>query len=244
MFLRKNENGYSHSGVKLALSLLLVVTFLVPGLFAGDKETLPEVSFDGLKLAETSKYGFVYLDEDVDFSKYNKLILMDCQVAFEKNWARNFNKNAGNSVSANKVSDHDIERIKTDVAKLFNEVFTRELKEKGGIPLVTAPEATALVLRPAIINLNISAPVVDTSYRTRVSSAGYMTLYLEIFDSVSGDLLGRVVDQRQDQFHAFAQWATKAFNKAAGDQMMTIWATQLREGFENAHKGKVKAEKK
>ncbi|RLB67351.1 MAG: hypothetical protein DRH08_03895 [Deltaproteobacteria bacterium] len=243
MLSRSNNNNRKHYYFNLTLFVFLAVTFLTPGLFAGEKSSLAEVSFDGLELAKKGAHGFVYLSPGVDFAGYNNLLILECEVAFEKNWQKNFNRNAGNSVSANKASDYDVEQIKASVAEQFLEIFTKELGEKGGYPIVSEPTTTTLILRPAVINLNINAPVLDTSYRTRAWSAGHATLYLELFDAKTGDILARIVDTRVDRDHAYAQWATKAFNKAAGAQIMTTWATLLREGFENANEGKIKSGK-
>ena len=61
------------------------------------------------------------------------------------------------------MHEPDREKIKSELAELFAEVFKREL-EKGGYPLVTEPAADVVEMQAAIVNLYITAP--DVSMRT------------------------------------------------------------------------------
>lgn len=56
-----------------------------------------------------------------------------------------------------------------------------------------------LILHPAIIDLDITPPDIPVPGRstTYVASAGAATLYLELYDSVSGEILARVVDRQR-----------------------------------------------
>ena len=94
-----------------------------------------------------------------------------------------------------------VEDIKKRVAEEFAKQFTKEL-EKQGQSVVAATETgpDVLIVRPAIINLDITAP--DTNRpgmsTTIGRSAGQMTLYAELYDSVSNQIIGRVVDPQAD----------------------------------------------
>ena len=70
-----------------------------------------------------------------------------------------------------------MERIKTKVSTLFMEVFTEEL-EKGGYQLATERAEDVLIVKPAIIDLDVNAPDIRTASRveTYARSAGSMTL--------------------------------------------------------------------
>ena len=104
---------------------------------------------------------------------------------------------------------------------------------RDGIAVITMnnPPVNGLgsVLRPALINLAITAPDLQSPdmNRTIVQSAGQMTLYLELYDSVSNTLLARVVDPQADR-RGFAQSANSATNKAAADRILRQWASALR----------------
>ena len=74
-----------------------------------------------------------------------------------------------------------MERIKADVAKLFNEVFKERLEMNDGYKVVGEAGEDVLLLRPAIIDLDITAPDVPSGGRTRTytSTTGAATLYIE-----------------------------------------------------------------
>jgi hypothetical protein len=62
---------------------------------------------------------------------------------------------------------------------------------------------------------------------TVVSSAGQMTLYLELYDSMTNTLLARVIDPEADD-NPLAQAANAVTNKMAADQILRRWADILR----------------
>ena len=49
------------------------------------KEEPPEISQDGLHRLHDTKFGQPYAKPDADFSVYNRLVILDCHVAFKKN---------------------------------------------------------------------------------------------------------------------------------------------------------------
>ena len=85
-----------------------------------------------------------------------------------------------------------------------------------------------LVLRPAIINLQVTAPDLQTSNITCtfVNSAGQITLYLELWDSTNNMTLARITDPHKDDH--FNGLANRVTNKAAMDTILMEWAQNLR----------------
>ncbi len=204
----------------LSLALLLLTTSVS---FASRKEKLPEVSPEGLKLVKDTKLAAVYMKEGADFSGYDKVTILDCYVAFKKNWQREKNREHFGS-----VSDRDVTRIKSELADEFKKVFSEELTKKGE-EVVTTAASDVLLLRPAIVNLDITAP--DTrepgiSY-TIAASAGQMTLYLELYDSVTSELLARVMDPEEMDAFGFYAVSNEVTNRAAADRLLKKWADIL-----------------
>jgi hypothetical protein len=60
-----------------------------------------------------------------------------------------------------------------------------------------------------------------------------MTLFLELWDSTSSTLLGRVLDFQQDP-EGIAARANRVTNKAAADRILMDWAQELRKHLEAA----------
>lgn len=197
------------------------------------KDKLPEVDKDGLHLIKDSKVAVAYAKPGADLSQYSKVMLVDAYVDFRKNWERDYNMNEIGLEG--RVGDKDVERIKSDLAAEFKKVFTETLT-KDGHEVVDAVGPDVLLLRPALINLDVAAP--DTMRagmgNTWVSSAGSMTLYMELYDSASSTLIGRVADPRADPNDG-AQMANKVTNKVAADRMIRHWAELL-----SSHLGEVK----
>ena len=213
----------------IILSLILLATISVTTM-AKSKKELPEYTVEGLKLIPGTKdIAIVYADEGADLSQYDRVYLVEPYVAFKKNWKRDQNR------GTIKVKTSDMDRIKVNVKELFMEVFTEEL-EKGGYELANERAEDVLIVKPAIIDLYVNAPDIRTAGRsdTYTDSAGSMTLYIELYDSETDDLLAKALDPTADRQTGFMQWQTGPANRAAGKRMMRPWAEALRKGLDRA----------
>jgi hypothetical protein len=191
----------------------------------------PDVTKDGLHLRKSTKTTLVYVKPGATFGQYNKFAILDCLVEFDKNWERDYNAGA---TFNNRVSDADMDKIKKGLADQFKKVFTKELG-KGGYQVVDSGAPDVLVLRPAIVNLRVTAPDLMTPgiSTTVVRSAGSMTLYLELWDSVSSTILARAMDAQADN-SSMAQSASSVTNVAAADRILRGWAETLRKRLDAA----------
>lgn len=195
------------------------------------ESTLPRTTVDGLHLVEGTKMAVVYAKPDVDLSQYNRIFLIEPRVAFTKNWLR-----TQNSIPNQTVRKDDMERIKKDLASLFMEVFRQELQNNGGYVLVDGAADDVLIVRPAIIDLDVFAPDTPGTSRTRsaIPSAGTMTLYMELIDSVTGDMLVKAMDNKFDRTRTRIQVQNRVRNEAAAREMLSAWANVLRLALDEA----------
>ena len=207
---------------------LAVLCAMTLGSVASAAEPLPETSPEGMVLMKDSKLKVVYVMPGATLDPYTKVILLDCYVAFRKDWQKDKNREAI-SLSG-QVKTSDMEKIKKKVADGFREVFTEELQAKGGYEIVDQPGEDVLIVRPAIMNLDITAPDIQSAAMTRgvVASAGQMTLFMELYDSSTGDIIARVVDPRAADRGGFAMMASSVTNKAEATRIMRVWADTLR----------------
>jgi hypothetical protein len=213
----------------VAVTLALGAVALTPA--AAASKSLPETSPEGLTLVPKTKVSAVYLREGATFGGYDKVMIIDCYVAFRKNWQRDHNRD-----SAVRVSDADVTRIKTELADEFRKVFTAQLTAKGE-SVVSTPGSGVLLLRPAIINLDITAPDVPVAGRSRTftASAGQATLFLELYDSVTGELLARAIDVKSaNSMGGFISVTNGATNRAEAQRMLKRWADLLGTFLQNA----------
>jgi len=220
----------SHLHVVLASLTLIIAGVAFTHTAAAAKKQLPEVSPEGLKLVPKTKVSAVYLRDGADFSGYDKVAILDCYVAFRKDWKRDQN----DGINRFKVSDSDVTRIKTELAEEFKKVFAKELAAKGQTVVATGGTGV-LILRPAIINLDVAAPdTMDPGSKTYSASAGQATLYLELFDGVSGELLARAVDVEEAGDYGFAKIRNSVTNRADAERMLKKWADALGAYLQNA----------
>jgi hypothetical protein len=213
----------------LILSIIILGTVPVATVAKSKKEP-PEYTVEGLKLVPNTKnMALVYAEEGADLSQYNRVYITEPFVSFKKNWKRDQNR------GTLKVGSSDMERIKKNVADLFMEVFTAELT-KGGYSLADERAEDVLIVKPAIIDLDVNAPDVRSAGRTNTftTSAGSMTLYIELYDSETDDLLAKAVDRKADRDSGYMQWQTRVANYSAAKRMMQPWAEALRKGLDEA----------
>ena len=199
------------------------------------KQELPEVTEDGLHRVPDSRMAIVYAEPGADLAQYQRIQLLPAYVAFKKNWAR---EQRSRSAQAIRLTDRDIEKIKTSLADEFDAVFRKVLVE-GGYEVVEGAAADVLLVRPAIINLDVNAPDTPTAGRsyTFTQTAGEMTLYIEIYDSVTGDLIAKALDRKIDRSRAgLYTWTTSVTNKAAAERILRGWANILLEALDEAKK--------
>lgn len=206
--------------VKLGACLLLAASI---GLAAADAP--PAVSKDGLQLKVHTGTRLIYVKPGATFGKYNRVMILDCFVQFQKDWQRNYNMNVSDPM--NQVSDQQVAQMKQALAAEFKRVFAKEL-QKGGYQVVTSPAPDVLLLRPAIIDLVVTAPDtmsagMDVNW---VRSAGSGTLYLELWDPTTNTILARVMDAQADQ-EGLARQANRVTNTQAADIILSGWADSL-----------------
>ncbi len=196
------------------------------------KKSLPAINDEGMELVKDSNLATVYADPGADLSIYNRIWLEDATVAFKKNWQRDQNRSSANRF---KVRTKDMERILTDVATLFQEVFTKELID-GGYELVEEAGDDVLLVKPAIVDLDVTAPDIPQATRNMSfsESAGEMTLNLELYDSITGDKIAKATDRKRDYYRGYVEWRTSVNNRAVARRMMESWAKALRSALDEA----------
>ena len=194
----------------------------------------PQETHDGLMRQADTRFQEVYLLPDADISIYATFGLTDCDVAFRKNWLRD--QNTSRVDLSSRVTQEDVDKIKDRLGEQCEDYFREALLEAPPYTLVDEFDngEAVLVVRPSIINLDINAP--DTMSpgmsRSYTTSAGEMTLMLELADGTTGQTLARIVDRRRGRETGRMQWTNGVTNKADADRALKRWASMLREGMD------------
>ena len=230
-----NKQGLSQKYCSITGVLMCAVLVLTTAPSTWAKDKLPEVSSDGLHLVKHAKVEVAYAKPGATLDTYTKVKILDCFVQFRKNWERDYNLNEVGLEG--RVTDKDADAIKTHLAAEFNKVFTKVLT-KGGHEVVDETGPDVLLLRPAIINLDVTAPDIMTPdiTQTYVTSAGQMTLYMEMYDSATSTLLARVIDPQAGDTGGIAMVSNRVTNMAEADQIFHHWAKLLNDHLHDMKK--------
>ena len=161
----KNKRHMSGTAVSVAAVLFAVISLAAPSVTIAQKAEPPQETHDGLVLVPDRKVASAYVDPEADFSIYKKIMILDCYVAFRKDWQRDQRRTKSTS---RHVSAQDMDKIKADVAELFREVFEERLSKDGGYQIVETAGNDVLLVRPAIIDLDIEVPDPMSAGRSRV----------------------------------------------------------------------------
>ena len=215
---------------KFTFCLAAILTGLL-GLQAVQAADTP--GFDNLVAVGDPQVAKAYIDPNADFSVFKRVMFLDTAVAFRSGWERD--QRRGTRVT--RVSSRDVDRIKTRVSELFNSGFIETLEADDGYEVVSEADYDVLLVRAAIIDLDISAP--DTASATRSTSftanSGSATLYIELFDSVSGQSIGRAFDRQSAQnAGGRVTWTNRATTTADARRIFRGWANASR-GFLDSH---------
>jgi hypothetical protein len=204
----------------------LGISWLIVLAGCAQADVAPETArtFDDLVPVEGGRMQSAFIDPDADFSVFKRVAILKPAVAFRSNWQRDQNRSRTQNISSK-----DMERIKEEAAKLFEQVFTERL-EAAGYVVTTDSGEDVLVLRPAIIDLDVTAPDTRSAgmSRTFTTTSASATLYIELFDSLTGDIIGRAADRQVMRSGAGQlSWSNRVTNVADARRMFGRWADIL-----------------
>ena len=175
---------------------------------------------DSLVKVTSRRMDLAWLRPGADFRPYTKVIVDRTQVAFRPGWRSDYNMDAS---VGNWVTPEDGNRIMAAAQTNFDEIF-REAFRKAGYEVVTAPGPDVLRVNSSILDFVVNAPKgQDTMGVTWIISAGQAALIVEVRDSLTNALLGRVADRRatQDLGRQIASTATNIYDFRL---LFNLWA--------------------
>ncbi|MET0294359.1 MAG: DUF3313 family protein [Phenylobacterium sp.] len=182
----------------------------------------PEPTWDGLVLAKSKRLDLVYLQPGADFRGYTKVMLDPTEVAFEKDWRRDYNRTTRGPSA--RISEQELQEAISKGMAAANDIFAAAASA-GGYAIVQDPAADVLRLRTAVLDIDVAAPDQMTAGRSRTYAreTGAATLVVEARDSLTGALLGRAIDRRIAG-NNLVEWKTSATNRGDFRQLVKKWA--------------------
>lgn len=215
----------------LAAALLAAPTLLAGCASTSSAGAIPD-DWDGLKRRPSTELSGVWVRPNVEFKGYKSVRIDPVQVEFDKGW----DPNRGIKSASRRISQEEIKEIRDGLAAGLQGALGKALAA-GGYPVVEADGEETLRVGAGLVNVYINAPPRDEMSRTRTYTldAGQMTLAMELRDSVTGQLLARVVDTAQGQDLRGLQWATGAGNAFEATQVFNRWAGALRRALDHVN---------
>lgn len=193
--------------------------------------------FENLVPVGDPQVAVAFVDPAADFSEFKRVMILDTYVAFQSGWERDQRR----GTRGTRISARDIETIKTRVSELFNSVFIEVLEADDGFEIVGEADYDVLLVRAAIIDLDVTVPDNRSAGRSRTYTAdsGAATLYIELYDSVSGQIIGRAFDrQAARSSNSMMRWTNRASNTADARRVFRGWAITFREFLDSHYSGK------
>ncbi|MGD8347469.1 MAG: DUF3313 family protein [Lysobacterales bacterium] len=219
--------------INLLKWITLTLLIATPTGLLAQSDQLPQVTAEGLHRVPDSKLAIVYADPDADVSIYDSVKILEPYVAFKKNWER---QQKSSSAHPFPVRPGDMEKIKATLVKEFTTVFGEVLTE-GGYNVTDQSGESVMLVRPAIIDLDPTSPETRSAFnsQTYVRSIGEMTLYVELYDSLTGDMIAKALDRKIDgSSSSHYTWANPATNAIASKRILRGWAEILRDALDEA----------
>jgi hypothetical protein len=223
--IRISRQGWA-GGVVAAAALALLA---LPAAAAGKKS--PQ-EWDGLVLQSGRNLDNVYVRPGVQFKAYQRVRLPPVEVSFADDWDPNHGKRG----VSGRVSNEDMQNIRTGLSELFHEEFAQHLA-RGGYTLADTNDDDVLIVQAALTNLYITAPqtVSSSPSYTFTMDAGHVSLVMQLSDSVTQQLLARVVDTQQGQGIGRMSWTTSVSNSAEARRIIGLWADALRQALDRVN---------
>jgi hypothetical protein len=221
----------------LVIATLTVLLGTAPAIAANEQRAAVEeaLSHDGLQKIKIKGIDLAYARPGASLASYNQIIIDPVEVSFRKDWDP---KRAG---SRAKLSAQERENIRSGVARIVQEEFTKTLERGSPYKVVKEAGTDVLRLQIGIADLYVNAPDTMSPGRSRTYtlSAGEMTLVGELIDSESGQVISRVIDRREARNTGTMQLTNSVVNAQEARAIAASWARILRSRLDAAHAAKV-----
>jgi hypothetical protein len=186
---------------------------------------------DGLQKISIKGVDMAYARPGATLVGYSRVMLDPIDVTFRKDWKPT---RSGSNI---KVSAQERDNIAKGVAKVVFEEFVKQLQSDSDYQMVSEAGPNVLRVKAKIVDLYLNAPDTGVAGRSRsyTVSAGEMTLFAELYDSQSGELLARVADRHVARHTGRLTLTSSVVNAEEVRSAAASWARTLRDALDKAH---------
>lgn len=220
----------------LAMSLLLLLA-TVQATAAVDRQAYPTDPPAGMEKTKSREFDKLYIKPGFEPGNYGKVIIEKPLVAMDDQWEWKHRT---------VVTESDLQRISGKTSAIMLEQFSDKLSAKEGFDVTMADAMTGaggqgvLRLKPSMIDLHPYAADLEREtgdVDTYVRSAGTATLYLDLYDANTGELLMRIIDNDEPRNRQTLQEANRGTNYHDMELMVSRWAKALRKHLDDLNDG-------
>ena len=210
---------------------LVFLAFLATTAVQAQEGTI-EVTYEGLTKQQRGLFQESWVDLDVDFAKYIKIIPVDPY--FEFRAVKRTSPAAAHRSNQRKfyISDRNRERLIEEVSKIFKE----ELQNSSHFTIADEPGPDVVILRVGILDIVSRVPPSQIGRgEIYLSSVGAATLVVELRDSLSLETIYRGIERRAAQRPGSGMRSSTVTNWAEVRRLARRWANKMREGLDSIH---------
>lgn len=179
---------------------------------------------DGLEQID-GRFRLTYVRPGATFDQYRRIALMDCYVEFHDQWLTEQNRGRNRAFE---VTPEDVEQLEATLSAEFQEVFAETLAEDGTFEVIRPAAATdVLLLRPAVVEVDVASDIYGAQQAFSQTQGVSMTVYLEVYDSLSATLLARLIDPQTES----------SGDRTAPRRILRRWARSARQALTEGFRG-------
>ena len=215
---------------RMLLTLFLLVAASVVG---AQQEDGADVSFDGLVKQQRGLFKESWVDLDVDFLQYTKIMLVDPY--FEFRAVKRTASGAGRIPNQRRfyISDPDRKKLIETVSAVLKEEYAKS----EHFTIVDEPGPDVAIIQVGILDIVSRVPPrMIGRGEIYLSSVGDATLVVEMKDSLSLQTIYRGVERKSaGQKGAETTRASTVTTWAEVQRLARRWAVKMREGLDAIH---------
>ena len=192
-----------------------------------------ETTFDGLVRVDNSAFSDAWADPDADWARYDQILPGGAFFEFRAVKKNSNTTSARTSSSTNEfwIDDADRARLEEEVGTVFDD----ELSQSTRFTATDKPGDNVLIIRGGLHDIVSRVPPQMVGRGDIfISSVGEATLILEVVDSMSGEVLARMVERRAAQRPGGSMVVANSVTTwAEVRRMARNWASRLKDGLDN-----------
>lgn len=191
------------------------------------------MTHDGLVQVKRTGYRNVWVKPDADISVYSKIMPGGAQFHY-----RDVPEGSSTRMSTRSSSNDEFfiqESSRVALEEAMAEIFREEISDSDYFTLVDVPGRDTVLVWGGLHDIVSYVPP-DLVGRNRIflNQVGQATLVLQIEDSMSREVLARIVDRRAAE-SAFMQESSRVTNRAEIRRLARTWARILKNGLDKWH---------